>query len=154
MSDTTNPMTAAFEMQRQMIEQTQEMTHEAVDVQKDSVHQFVDAIENMESLAEQNNDVSKQAVHAYFDAMASMLPEGGMDVSEFEEMVDDGFDQLTESQQQAFDAMNDAMKDGASAYDEFADAYVDAVDSSFDSFLDTHEDVEAEIEDATESLSA
>jgi len=131
-----------------------ELQHQAVDVQKESVHQFVDAMESMESMAEQNNDVSKQTWHAMFDAMASMLPEGSMDVSEFEEMVDDGFDQLTESQQQAFDAMNDAMADGASAYDEFADAYVDAVDSTFDSFLDTHEDVEAEVEDATESLSA
>jgi len=34
MSDTTNPMTAAFEMQRQMIEQTQEMTHEAITAQQ------------------------------------------------------------------------------------------------------------------------
>jgi ABC-type transporter Mla subunit MlaD len=130
------------------------MTHEAIDVQKDSIHQFVDAIENVERLAEQNNDVSRQAAHAYFDAMSSMLPEGGADFSDFEQLVDDGFDQLTESQAQTFEAMNDAMADGASAYDEFADAYVDAVDSSFDSFLDAHEDVEAEVEGATESLSA
>lgn len=154
MSDRTNPMTAAFEMQRQMIEQTQEMTHEAVDAQKESIQQFVDAVENLESLAEQNSDVSKQAVHAHFDAMASMMPEDSVDFSEFEEMVDDGFDQVTDGQMQAIDAMNDAMADGASAYDEFADAYVDAVDSSFDSFLDSHEDVEAEVEDATNSLSA
>jgi len=154
MSETTDPMTAVFEMQRQMIEQTQEMTHEVVDVQKDAVHQFVNLFEDVEAVTEQNNDLSKQAVHAYLDAVDSMLPVESTDLSEFEQLVDDGFDQLTESQTQAFETMQETMTDSATAYDEFADAYVDAVDSSFDSFLDAHERVEADVEDVTGSVSA
>jgi hypothetical protein len=154
MNDTTNPMTAAFEMQRQMIEQTQELTHETIDAQTQVVEQFLANVENLETLTEQNNEVSQQAIHAYLDAIETVMPEDSTDFSEIEQLVDDGFEQLSENQAEAFTAMTDAIEDGAAAYDEFAAAYTDAVDSSFDAFLETHERVEADVESAAENVEA
>lgn len=153
MSETTqNPMKPVFQMQRTMLESSQQATHDVVEAQKEAVAQMTESVEQYQSFSEQNADLSKKALHAYFDAVESMMPEGTMDFSEFEQLLDEQYDALTENQAQMMTAAVEAMEENADAFDQYADSYTEVVDSSFDSFLEAHERIEGNFEDATEQL--
>ncbi len=138
---TQNPFTPFFDAQRTAVEQSQKLTHEALDAQKTSFGASVTALEAMESLLEQNAELTNGAVHAYVDALEANMPAEAAEFDELRTFVDEQFDAATETQGQSFEALYDAIEESESAYDEFADNYSEVVDSSFDAFLEGHEQV-------------
>lgn len=149
---TQNPMKPVFQMQRTMVESSQQATHDLMNAQKEAVAQMTESAEQYQSLSEQNADLSKKALHAYLDAVESMLPEGSVDFAEFEELLDEQYDALTENQARMMAAAVEAMEENADAFDQYVDSYTEVVDSSFDSFLEAHERIEANFEEAGEQF--
>ena len=66
---TQNPFTAVFDAQRTAVEQSQNLTHDALEAQKASISALSDAMESSSSLFESNTEMTKGAIHAYFDAL-------------------------------------------------------------------------------------
>ncbi|WP_207587767.1 hypothetical protein [Halomontanus rarus] len=149
---TQNPFTAVFDAQRTAIEQSQSLTHDALEAQQTSFTAFADALAASENLVEQNAELTKGALHAYFDTVESNLPEEAADFDELRDLVDDGFDTATEAQLDSLDAAIEAVEESGTAYDEFAADYADVVDSSFDAYLDAHEQLETNVVAVAENV--
>ncbi|GAA0674616.1 hypothetical protein ACFQDG_07040 [Natronoarchaeum mannanilyticum] len=148
-----NPIQTAFDLQRTALEQTQNVTHEAVEAQKAAVNAMVDGAETAESLADQNARLTKEALHAYFDAVEQATPaDAEVDFDQARELVDEQFEAYDEAQAESWSAVHEALAESADGFEQFADEYVDAVDESFDTFLDAHEEVESSAVDAAEEI--
>lgn len=152
MSDTTNPMTTVFDMQRTAIEQTHKATVDAVDAQKAVVDAFVDGLDSFESLYDQNTEMTKNAIHAYLDAVEASVPEDAYDFDEARDLVDEQIAATSDAQKDSWHSVVEALHEGSDAFDEFADNYVELVDSSFDSYLEAHEQAEEAAEDVAEDV--
>ncbi|WP_254524375.1 hypothetical protein [Natrinema caseinilyticum] len=149
---TQNPFTAVFDAQRTAIEQSQNMTHDAIEAQQTSLGAIADAVETSGAMFESNAEVTRGAVRAYFDAMEAGLPEGSANFDELRELVDEGFDSATEAQSQSLEAVVEAVEESEVAYEEFARSYAEVVDTSFDAYLDAHEQVEQNVTAVAENV--
>ncbi|WP_265107775.1 hypothetical protein [Halosolutus halophilus] len=149
---TQNPMTQIFDAQRTAVEQSQNLTHDALEAQKTSISAVADVVQTSGAMFESNAELTKGAIHAYFDAMEASLPEEAADFDEARELVDEGFDAATEAQSQSLEAVVEAIEESEAAYDEFAGNYSEVVDSSFDAFLEAHEQVEQNVTAVAENV--
>lgn len=144
----TNPITTAFDLQRSAIEQTHQLTHEALEAQKTAANVFVDGLENVEQIQEQNTELSYEAINAYLDAVEQVVPEANVD--DLRELVDDSYDSFEEFQEETWEAVHQAAEDGVANFESAADSYGEFVDSSFDTYLQAYEQVEASAEEFEE----
>ncbi|WP_247001786.1 hypothetical protein [Halosolutus gelatinilyticus] len=149
---TQNPIQPVFDAQRTAVEQSQNLTHDALEAQKTSIGAVADAVQTSGALFESNAEFTRGAIHAYFDAVEASLPEDVADFDDARELVDEGFDAATEAQSQSLEALVEAIDESEAAYDEFADNYSEVVDSSFDAFLEAHEQVEQNVTAVAENV--
>ncbi|WP_049925121.1 hypothetical protein [Halopiger goleimassiliensis] len=149
---TQNPVTAVFAAQRTAIEQSQNLTHDALEAQSASFGAFADAVETQGALLESNADLTKGTAHAYLDALEASLPEEAADFDELREFVDESVDSATEAQSQSFEALIEALEESEAAYDEVVANYSEVVDTSFDAFLEAHEQVEENVAAVAENV--
>ena len=149
---TQNPVTTVFEAQRTAIEQSQSMTHDALEAQQTSFSAFADMVSSSESMLEQNAELTKSAIHTYLDALEANMPEETADFAEVREMVDEGFDAAAETQSQTVEAVVEAIEESGAAYEEFSEGYAEVVDNSFDAFLEAHEQMESSVSEVAENV--
>ncbi|WP_306059726.1 hypothetical protein [Natronococcus wangiae] len=149
---TQNPFTAVFDAQRTAIEQSQNLTHDALEAQKTSFRAVVDAVESSGAVVESNADLTKGTVHAYLDALEVSLPEDSVDVETFRELVDESVDSAVDAQTESLESIAEALGESEAAYDEFAASYANVVDSSFDAALEAHEQVERNVTTVAENV--
>lgn len=151
MTEYTDPVTTAFEIQRTAVEQTHEALVRSADAQRQAAETAMGGLETWESLQSRGTEASRAGLHAYLDAVEEALPEGeATSLEEAREAVDESFDQIEDLQAETWETVTDAVEESLDVYDEAADDYVEAVEDGFDAFLDAHEQVERQVTDATE----
>jgi len=144
----TNPLTTAFDVQRSMIEQTHQLTHETIEAQKTAVNAMADSLATLEQVSDQSAELSQEAIHAYLDAVEQVVPEAEFD--DVRALVDDGFESAEEFQDETWTAVHEAVEEGVQNFETAAENYGEFVDSSFDTYLQAHEQVEASAEEFEE----
>ncbi len=150
---TQNPLTAVFAAQRTAVEQSHQLTHDALEAQSASFGAVANALESSNAVVESNADLTKGTVHAYFDALEAALPEeAAADFDDLRAFVDESVDSATEAQQESVEALVEAIEESEAVYDEFVGQYGEVVDTSFDAFLEAHEQVEANVTAVAENV--
>ena len=148
----TDFITATFDLQRTVVEQTHEATVDAIEAQTEAVTAAGDAVQETEAFTDSAATLTRQSWHALFDAMEANLPEDVADFDQFRAFVDDSLDASVKTQAEFRDAMVDYLEESSEAVEAAAENYTELVDSSFESALEAHEQAEAAWTDAAEEI--
>ncbi len=148
---TQNPLTTVFNAQRSAVEQSQTLTHDALEAQRTSFDAFADALETSGSLVESNAELAK-GPPTPTSTPSSRRSRGGRRLRRtprvrrrkrrFHDRSPDPVDR----------SCHRHARESEVAYDEFAATYADVVDTSFDTFLEAHEQAEANVTAVAENV--
>jgi hypothetical protein len=140
----TGPMSTAFELQRDAVKQGQEAFERSLDFQRRMNRAMLDGMENQEETQRTGVEFARDGIHAYLDAVETMTAPGmgSRGVREMRRSVDDGFDNLLDAHEEAFEAAEEGMERSVDEYDEFSEAYLDALEAQVEALLEAHEDVQ------------
>lgn len=139
---TSTPLTAIFDYQRTVIEQTQNAALETVSTQQTAVQQLAGGLKTGKQLQTYGNELKRLTLHASVDAIEQAAP--AADLTAYHELVDDGIDALEQGYEQNWEAVIEHIEQVGDA----ADSYGETVDDSFKSFLET----QAQVEDNTATV--
>jgi hypothetical protein len=145
-------VTATFDLQRTVFEQTHDATIDAIEAQTEAFSAASEAVEETGAFAENAASMTRQAWHTYFDAIEANTPADAVDVDRLRAFVDDAVDAASESQEEFQSALVEALEESSQAAEAAAEIYTEMVDSSFDSALQAHEQAEAMWTDAAEEI--
>ena len=152
MSTQQNPIGTMFELQRNTIENSQQLFHQSLDAQTRMVRLFANAAERSDVAREQTEVVTLAAVNAYFDAMAAAVPGDAEGVEGLRESMLEQMDVASEANEDAWEASQEFVQQNADVFEEFAGEYVTMVDDAFDAFLQGHEQAEVGARRATDAV--
>jgi predicted flap endonuclease-1-like 5' DNA nuclease len=125
MSNATTPIGAAFEMQRQSIEQGRRVLQESLEVQQNATRTFLrNSISVQRSVQQQGADMLRQLFDAQLEAIGSMFED-----EEVRSALDQQFERNAELTQ---DVMNAQFENGADTLQQLYNDQLDAVRSALD----------------------
>jgi predicted flap endonuclease-1-like 5' DNA nuclease len=135
MSNATTPIGAAFEIQRQSIEQGRRVFEESLEIQQNAVRAFMqNSISVQRSAQQQGADMLRQLFDAQLEAVGSMFED-----EEVRSSVDIEFARFEATQDQAWDDFESTFLD---AFDDLSDQQQRLFARSVDAYLDAQEDAE------------
>jgi len=152
MVDYTTPVTTAFEMQRNTIEQSQKALEQSVAFQQNVNEAVIDGLDTQESAQRRGVELTKTAVHSYLDAVEASVPGVAGTVDEVREAVDEQYDFLLENHAEAFDNVESELVDGVDTYDELTDEVLTALDDQIAMLVEAHEELESQSVEAAEQF--
>lgn len=141
MSDDSTHANPMFEMQRQLIDESQHMLTQSVEAQQLTNRLLLHGLKSQVMAQRHGVEIANTVVHGYLDSTTATLP-GENDADRLHELVDEQFDQLLEIHADAFGAFTDQFERSIDTYEDLSTEYVDSVDDRFDSLLDTHHQFE------------
>ncbi len=150
MSEYTTPVTAAFEMQRQSIEQSRKAVEQTVEFQKTVTDAFVGSLDSQESAQRRGVELAQTAFHGYLDAVESAVPGVTPTVEEVRATVDEQYEFLLENHAEAFDNVEHELVESVDAYDDLTGDVLTAMDEQVEMLVEVHEDLEAQSVEAVE----
>ena len=125
MTSVTTPIGAAFEMQRQSIEQGQRLFQDSLEIQQNAARAFLqNGISVQRSVQQQGADMFQQLFDAQLEAVGSAL-----DDDEVRSALDQQFERNAELTQQVLNAQ---FEQGTDMFQQLFDAQLDAVESALD----------------------
>jgi predicted flap endonuclease-1-like 5' DNA nuclease len=130
-----NQMNAIFEMQRNAIQQSQQMMHQGVDMQQRMTESLLrNNLRAGQNAQRQGTELARNWVDTYFRALGTAFGQG--DTSEVNETLDEQFEQFTDSQEEAWSAFEDSLDQAMTAYEDLSESQKELVDRSFTLFVD------------------
>lgn len=153
MSEITNPISTAFEVQRNTIEQGQKAVEGTVALQGDLNQAFLGSMASQKDLGKRGVEISRTTVHTYLDTVSSLSPstDSGA-VDEIRTTVDEQYDALLSSHEEAFDAISAELENGVESYDELLAENLNIYSDQIEAFLESHEELEAQTEQAQQQF--
>jgi hypothetical protein len=150
----TNPFSTAFEFQRTALRQSQEAVERAFDLQRDVNDAVLDSMTAGKSSRRESAELVRRSIVAYLDAVEATVPGSGAAVSELRRSVDETFDGLFESQEDAFDTAEEGVERSIESYDELSGEYVRTLEQQLDALLEAHETLEDDTVETFEEMQA
>jgi DNA repair exonuclease SbcCD ATPase subunit len=150
----TTPVSTAFEMQRNAIEQSHQAVESGVEFQKRLNAAALDGVDTTENAQRSTVELTENAVHSYLDVVEATVPGAASVTAQVRENLDEQFDSLYQAHEEAFDVTEDEVAKGVDAYDELAVDYLATLNDGIEALLDAHEDVEAQTIEALEQFEA
>jgi len=147
-------VTATFEFQRRLLEQNRAVLEQSIAAGTRSTEGVVDGVAGRESVGRRAVELQRETVHAALDALEASVPGAEEATAGIRASVDEQFDQLLAVHEEAFENVTVQLQDGAEAYDEFTRDYLAAVDEQLGLVAEAHKQLEAESVEATERLAA
>lgn len=152
MSEITNPISMAFEVQRNTIEQGQTAVEQTVDRQSGLNQAFLESVDSQVDLQQRGVEISRTAVHTYLDAVSS-LSSSTMDslwspstdvgaVDEIRATIDDQYDALLSSHEVGFEAVSAELENGVESYDDLLAENLNIYATQIEAVLESHEELE------------
>jgi len=148
---TQNPFTAVFDAQRTAIEQSQSLTHDALEAQKTSISAFADAVETSSSLAESNAELTKGAPRLLRRPRRRCLRRPPTSANSANSSTTASTRPPRPSRSRSTPTSKRSRSPEV-AYEEFAQSYSEVVDTSFDAYLEAHEQVEENVGAVAENV--
>ncbi|MEF8775863.1 MAG: hypothetical protein V5A43_05085 [Haloarculaceae archaeon] len=152
MVDYTSPVSATFEMQRQSIQQGQKALARSVEFQQDVNQAVVNGLESQRSAQERTVELQKRVMHSALDAMEQNVPGMGDQFADLREAVDEGYDTLLETHEEAFAAVSEQFEEGASTFDEATEDALAAMDEQLEMLVSAHEELETQSVETVEGF--
>jgi len=150
MTEYTTPVTTAFQMQRQSIEQSQKVFEQGVAFQKNVTDAVVDSLDSQESAQRRGVELAQTAFHSYLDTVEATVPGVAPTVGEVRAAVDEQYEFLLENHAEAFENAETEFHESAETYDELTGDVVAALDEQIDLLVEAHEDLEDQSVEAVE----
>lgn len=151
MSET--PMTQMFDMQRTVLQQSNQVFKQSLTMQRKAFEAFRGTFDTQRSTQRQSVEATRNAVDAYFEALED-AGANGMGLSEAQEAVDQQFDALLDLHDQSWETFEQLTEENAAAFDEYIAQLETVADESTRAALDAtgqaQEQTEIVIEDGTE----
>jgi predicted RNA-binding protein with RPS1 domain len=144
MSEYTNPISTAFELQRSTIEQGQQAFEQSLDLQQNVNRAVLGSMDAQEDAQRKGVEMSRKSLHTYLDAVEATVPGSAGAVEEVRTTVDEQYDGLLDAHEEAFETAENEFEAGVENYDEMADEYLETFSSQVEMLLDAHEEVEAQ----------
>ena len=151
MVEYTTPITTTFEMQRRTLAQSQRAIEGGLAFQKEMAGAAIDTLDVHETSQRQAVELLQDSVHRMLDAMEGMPGAAGM-TDQVRESVDEQYEDLLSTHEEAFDTIENELGEGLDAYDELTTEYLQTLDEQLDLVLEAHEEFEHQSIEATEQV--
>lgn len=148
---TETPFTQMFDVQRTMIQQSNQVFKQGLALQREAIKAFRSTFDTQESTQRQNVEATQRAVDAYFEALEDAGADG-MGLAAVQEVVDEQFAVLLDVHEQSWDAIERLTEENAAAYDEYLTQLESVVDDSTEAALDATERTRGRTEVVVESV--
>lgn len=148
MSETYNPYSAMFEMQRESIERTREFFHRSVELGTQSNRMVLDGIESNRSVQAKGREVAHSIVTTSLESVATAMPGSNATMDDIDAAVDDQFEAMDEVSTQYWDALGEIIEENTQAYEAATDEYLDLIDETIDTTLENLTTYRSEVEAA------
>lgn len=151
MSSYTNPITTTFELQRQSLEQGQDLLSQGVEIQRQVGESVLKGIESQEQLQRRLVEYNQEAVTDVLEILqdaSGIDDDGGLS-----ENLDEGYDELLSRHADAFESITKELEEhGIDPSEELSEDFLDTVDEQLDLLRETHEDLETQSVEMAEDL--
>jgi len=155
-----NPMASMIALQRQSIEQGQQVLAQSMSAQKQAPRMWKDAIESQRSVQKTSLEASRSFAKGMVEMMEAAVPsdqsfvgEDEHDASErqheaFESLhqaVEDQFEAVDEISDQTWESIEQQLEENTDNYAEFVDQSASMTEDSVTAIIDSLEEVESEM---------
>jgi DNA repair exonuclease SbcCD ATPase subunit len=151
MSDTTSPLSVAFEFQRSAVESTHEAIENGVEIQRQFNEAVLEGFGPARDASEQSTDLIRTGVDSYFEAIESVVP-ASSGIDELHGRLHEQLDTLEESQLEAIEQFETTLHERADSTDELFEEFLATLDEQVTSLLESHDDLEDQTVTALEDL--
>ena len=148
----TTPVSTAFEMQRNAIRQGQQAIESGVEFQKRMNAAMLDGFDATEEAQRGTVEMTENAVHSYLDVVEATAPGAATVTGQVREALDQQFDSLYRSHEEAFDVTEGEVAKGVDAYDEMVLDYMAAMNDGIEALLEAHEEIEGQTLEAFQQV--
>jgi hypothetical protein len=144
-------MNAIFEMQRNAIQQSQQMMHQGVDMQQRMTESLLrNNLNTGRNAQRQGTELARNWMDTYFRAIGTMF--GQSDTSEVSGSLREEFEQFTDSQEEAWNSFEDSLDQAMTAYEDLSESQKELIDRSFNSFFEMQRETGERVADAAEEM--
>ncbi|MFB6105649.1 MAG: hypothetical protein ABEJ70_01620 [Halobacteriaceae archaeon] len=150
MSQSSNPMAAAFDVQRRFIRQSQQFYEQGLEASlaaTDTVHRYMDATK---SAQKQGAALTRSSMMAAIDVAAASTPTDAAGFESLRAAIDSSFEDFDAAHEEAWTAYEQAVDEGLDAYEELSDAQRQMVADVVEAAMDASEQFESEAERAAD----
>jgi len=154
MTEYTTPVTTAFQMQRQSIEQSQKVFEQGVAFQKNVTDAVVDSPTARSRPSAAASKLAQTAFHSYLDTVEATVPGVAPTVGEVRAAVDEQYEFLLENHAETFENVEAELVEQTDAYDELTEDVLTAMNEQVALLVDAHEDLESQSVEAAEQWGA
>lgn len=152
MSETSNPFTALFEMQRRTLQQGQRTLEQSTQMHQQMTDAFLDTMDTQKETQKKGVGTMKSATDAYLDAVESMTPGDTVAFEDAHAAVDDQFEAFDEVHSQLWDAFERNVRENADAYETASDRYLSLLNDSLDLLVEANRQWEEQSVAAAETV--
>lgn len=150
MVDYTQPIKTTFEMQRKSLEQGQQALERTFGLQNRVGEAAVDGLETQESVQRNAVELQKEFVHNVLDSVEANVPGTEEMVVELRDMLDDQYDVVLDSHEELFANLTGDVEEGIEAVDEMSDEYFEMLEEQLDALYEAHEELEVQSVEAVD----
>lgn len=148
---TQNQMSAMFEMQRNAIQQSQQMMQQGIDMQQRMTESVMrNNLNTGRNAQRQGTEFARSWLDTYFRSLGTMF--GQSDNSDVSQELREQFEQFNDSQEEAWSAFEDSLEQAMTAYEDLNDSQKDLIDRSFESFFEMQRETGQQVSDAAEEM--
>lgn len=148
MTDTL--MTPMFDVQRTMIEQSNQAFKQGLQFQHDAFEAFRGTFDTQESAQRRSVEATQRAVDTYFEAIEDAG--GDMGTHEVREAVDEQFAMLLDLHEQSWDSFEQLTEENAETYEQFISQLESMADDSTEMAIEATQQAEEGTEIAVDSI--
>lgn len=152
MSESSNPFTAVFEMQRRTLRQGQRTLEQSTRMQRQMTDAFLDTMDIQKETQKKGVGMVKSAADAYLDAVQSMTPGDAAAFKDAHTAVDDQFEAFDEVHSQMWNTFERNIRESADAYQNASEQYLSLVNDPLDVMLEVNRQWEEESVAAAETV--
>ena len=151
MSQENSPIETLFQLQRDTIEQSQDILEQTLAVPREMSDTLYGSVDAQREIQAQALDVSRKSVHTSLDAAESVVG-GSSALDDLRDSVDETFDTLAEQQDEAFDTVDEEYDELGDDYEEFSENALENLGDQVAFLVDLNEDVEGQLVEAVEEF--
>ncbi|WP_115795082.1 hypothetical protein [Halorussus rarus] len=144
-------MNAMFEMQRNAIQQSQQMMQQGIDMQQRMTESMMrNNLSSGHNAQRQGTELARNWMDAYFRTLGTMFGRG--DASEVSESLREQFEEFNDAQDDAWDSFEDSLDQAMDAYEDLNESQKELIDRSFNSFFEMQRETGERVADAAEQM--
>lgn len=142
MTDYTQPLTTAFELQRKTLKQNQKAAEQLLTLNQNIADPTQNAFKTQESLQRTPIEFHQQFTNAALNTIEENVPETDDTLTEFRTAVNDQYETLLENHKDAFETITDELENTLDDATGVTDDYLEIIDEQLELLFEVHEELE------------